>query len=62
MNQRIIDLQTRIKNLKSNRQAEIKGDNDARYISDLDETIAHCNRQLQFLNKNPDGVEMVNGV
>ncbi len=60
--ERITQLTERLANLLELKKAELKGDKSKSYIADLNDSIAGCERELAFLNKNPGGVTMVNGV
>lgn len=57
------ELETRIKELQTKKKAELSSeDRDDTYISDLNDSIRCCSRELKFLLANPGGVEIVNGV
>lgn len=61
-NDRRIELVGRLAHLLELKKTELKGEKNKNYISDLNESIDGCERELAFYNKNPSGVEFVNGV
>ncbi len=54
-------LTERLKHLLELKEGELNGEKSENYISDLNDSIAGCERELSFLHKNPGGVEYVNG-
>lgn len=51
----------RIKSLQAKRTMELSSEDISQvYISDLDDSIRNCKRELEFYAKNKAGVEMVN--
>ena len=60
---RATQLKERLANLQKLKEAELKLKKPARkYLMDLNFSIEGCERELRFLDKNPHGVEFVNGV
>lgn len=61
--QRIKELQERIKSLKQKKEKELLETSPSQsFIADINDSIEGCKRELNFLAKNPGGVQMVNGV
>lgn len=54
-------IKERLTVLRSNLIMEKAGDNHPLYIGDLTDSIVTAERELSFHQKNPDGVQMVNG-
>lgn len=61
VSQRMIDLKARLVALKQLKAGELKGDNNLKYIADLNDSIVYCERELEFLKDKPasPGYEMV---
>lgn len=62
MSDRAKELTERLANLLRLKEEELKGSKNRKYLLDLRFSIEGCERELKFLNKNPEGVAVVNGV
>lgn len=54
-------LKERLATLANNLAEELAGKKDPRYIEDLQDSIKGVERELGFMKKHPNGVQMVKG-
>lgn len=62
MSEHIDAIKARIKELEAKKKIELSSEDvSERYVEDLNDSIRGCKTELKFLEKHPEGVQMVNG-